>query len=461
MPKKKQQTTQTVRVLKSYFRIEKKEAKGQLFHKEREQEIMPKNRPPFVEKVWSLVNDASNHDYINWMPDGESFYIVDKEGFEREILPKYFKHCKFSSFIRQLNMYGWHKVLDINSGAINSKETWQFKSPYFLRDREDLLDNIIRNSSGTTKDGEPTDENNPGGNAEVIEPGLKADVSMLKRVMGEEVLRLKKENQLLWQENLQHRENFEKIFRFLASVYGNQGRLPFDANGNNYSSSQRNQRLLTQNAGDEDSPEHKISQIIELNNNNNNNSASNSPHGGNNSDQNNTPPEINDNNNNNNNHIVPPASTATNNNNNNYTAQQNKNTTRHKPDDSFDMTNQMGNLELDAHNFPNNLLQAPTPSTTASSDVGDMDSSSKAIAGLPNADSVIQSITGGNSDFLNDPNANPGNMSDIGINFDDFIIDPSYGPNEADTSLNSISSNGGEMDDTDDSQGPLKRKRTS
>lgn len=370
-----------------------------------------------MEKVWSLVNDPSNHEYINWMPDGESFYIVDKEGFEREILPKYFKHCKFSSFIRQLNMYGWHKVLDINSGAINSKETWQFKSPYFLRDREDLLDNIVRNSSGGNKD---VDHGGEDGHSDAIEPGLKADVSMLKRVMGEEILRLKKENQLLWQENIQHRENFEKIFRFLASVYGNQVRLPFDVNGAN--TGMRNQRLLTQNPdsenaitnNDENNAENKISQIIELNTNGN------------------SPQSSTSNSNYNNNGY-----------NNNSNDDEENNSMR---DDSLDMTNQLGNLDLQS----TNLLPPETATSHSSKEPG--------ANQIPNADSVIQSITGSN-DFLNhDGTDASGNMPDIGLNFDDFIIDPSYAPSSTDAHNNSLST---VPADDEDTHGPLKRKRTA
>lgn len=47
---------------------------------------------------------------ISWTSTADSFNIKNVSRFTEEVLPRYFKHRNFSSFIRQLNMYGFRKA---------------------------------------------------------------------------------------------------------------------------------------------------------------------------------------------------------------------------------------------------------------------------------------------------------------------------------------------------------------
>lgn len=99
----------------------------------------------FLAKLWALVNDSSCDDLIAWDQSGSSFHVYDQARFAREILPRYFKHNNFASFIRQLNMYGFRKMSTIEHGSLNNeRDDIEFAHPSFLRGQESLLEHIKR-----------------------------------------------------------------------------------------------------------------------------------------------------------------------------------------------------------------------------------------------------------------------------------------------------------------------------
>lgn len=46
---------------------------------------------------------------MSWVSQG-TFMITDSDELSKNVLRQYFKHSNFSSFIRQLNIYGFEKV---------------------------------------------------------------------------------------------------------------------------------------------------------------------------------------------------------------------------------------------------------------------------------------------------------------------------------------------------------------
>jgi len=112
--------------------------------------------PIFLQKAYHMI-DTCNPNICGWSEDGLTFIVKNTALFETTIIPQFFKHNKFSSFVRQLNFYGFRKVKFSNSLKIDHKleaETakfWRFRHESFRRGRKDLLTEIKRTpSAGST-----------------------------------------------------------------------------------------------------------------------------------------------------------------------------------------------------------------------------------------------------------------------------------------------------------------------
>lgn len=62
----------------------------------------------------SMVDDPSTNNSIRWLESGDGFLLVNAEVFAKDVLPLYFKHNNFATFVRQLNMYDFSKVCAVS-----------------------------------------------------------------------------------------------------------------------------------------------------------------------------------------------------------------------------------------------------------------------------------------------------------------------------------------------------------
>ncbi|XP_073129421.1 heat shock factor protein HSF30-like [Henckelia pumila] len=173
--------------------------------------------PPFLIKIFEMVEDSSTDSVISWSKAKNSFIVWDSHKFSSTLLPRYFKHSNFSSFIRQLNTYGFRKV---------DPDKWEFANGGFLGGQRHLLKTIKRRRNLVQSSIIQPSE---GSCVELGQYGVEEEVEIMKRdrnLLMTEVLKLRKQQQkskdrILEMEERIHRAEAkqQQMMSFLAKAF--------------------------------------------------------------------------------------------------------------------------------------------------------------------------------------------------------------------------------------------------
>lgn len=179
---------------------------------------------PFLTKTYQLVDDQSSDDVISWNEDGTTFVVWKTADFAKDLLPKYFKHNNFSSFVRQLNTYGFRKTVP---------DKWEFANDNFKKGQRELLSEIHRRrtaipstpAAGKSGAGVVSSPSNSGGDLgststsspDSKNPGSVDMVTIAQFAdLSDENKKLKKDNQILNSELSQTKKQCDELIAFLT-----------------------------------------------------------------------------------------------------------------------------------------------------------------------------------------------------------------------------------------------------
>ena len=167
--------------------------------------------------------------------------VFDEGRLAREVLGHWFKHERFDSLVRQLNLYGFYKIPHHQQGVLRQEaEFSNYAHTHFHRDKPEMLCLVKRQKSGDV----PSQivEQNPLADAPAqrlttdCESDITSIISELAAIKRQQATintnlhSLQNVNQYLWREAMASRDRnktqqctIDRILEFLAEVYGPSG----------------------------------------------------------------------------------------------------------------------------------------------------------------------------------------------------------------------------------------------
>lgn len=111
----------------------------------------PGRVPNFPAKMMAILSRPEYSDIVCWLDHGRAWKVLKSRQFEAEVIPKFFEHAKFSSFIRQANGWGFRRITQ-------GKDRNAYYNELFLRGLPHLCKQMKRHGVSEKQTADPDHE---------------------------------------------------------------------------------------------------------------------------------------------------------------------------------------------------------------------------------------------------------------------------------------------------------------
>ena len=193
--------------------------------KRKKTNIKSNSETSFLVKLYTILNEKKYSEYISWSKDGLSFIIPNQNNFMKKVIPNVYNLHKFSSFVRQLNMYNFHKIKTLKKGELKYKhnEFNKFKSIEEIKEikKNSTLDKNNDNDDQVKNILTPKTEDNKDFNNQLISKNINIfgqEIKLKDKLSNESII-----NHLLdkTKENIDYQKNVEKNIKDLIKQNNN------------------------------------------------------------------------------------------------------------------------------------------------------------------------------------------------------------------------------------------------